>query len=175
MQKSESGDYQQATVTEIEKAWLAGIIDGEGSIRIDYPRDKGSASPRIVITNTDWGIIEKAVDICQRLGVNPHVTLRKSRITECKDILILNMGKLLMFIPHVMPYLTGQKSKQAIMLYEFCQQRKGLNSNSVANGKRAYTKEQMNLIYDIKNAKHAVTKPQRLNARQLDEISIPKR
>src|SRR3990167_8672784 len=102
MQKSKGGDNQQAKATEIEKAWLAGIIDGEGSVRIDYPRIQkagqrnGSAQPGIVITNTDWAIIEKSVDICQRIGVSPHVTTRRPNThKETKDILILGMPKIM--------------------------------------------------------------------------------
>ncbi len=169
MQQSDSGDNQQAKVTEIEKAWLAGIVDGEGSIRIDYPRDKGSASPRVVITNNDWAIIERVVDICQRIGANPHVAQRKGKRSTTKDVLILNMTKLLTFLPAIMPYLTGQKNKQALLLYRFCEQRKQLNVNALPNGKRAYTKEQINIIYEIQAAKHTVTRPQRLNARLLKE------
>jgi len=165
MQQSDSGDNQQAKVTEIEKAWLAGIIDGEGSIRIDYPRTKGSASPRIIVTNNDWAIIEKVVDICQRIGVNPHVAQRKGRRSSTKDVQILNMTKLLTILPAIMPYLTGQKNIQAVLLYRFCEQRKQLDVNSLSNGSRAYTKEQINIIYEVQSAKYVVTKPQRLYAR----------
>jgi len=172
MQQSESGVNPQAKVTEIEKAWLAGIIDGEGSLRIDYPREKGSASPRIIITNNDWALIEKVVDICQRIGVTPHVAQRKGRRSFTKDVQILNMTKLLTILPAVMPYLTGQKEKQAIILFNFCKQRKELVVNSLSNGDRTYTKEQINMIYEIQNAKHKVTEPQRLYARQLNTSDL---
>jgi hypothetical protein len=169
MQKSETGDNQQAKVTEIEKSWLAGIIDGEGSIRIDYPRVQakvaGSAQPGVVITNTDWAIIEKSVDICQRIGVNPHVSKRHGTRLETKDVLVLGMPKIMVLLTAVMPYLTGNKSKQAILLYRFCEQRKQLDVNSLANRDRAYTQEQINIIWEIKQIRHSVTEPQRLNAR----------
>ena len=172
MQKSETGDNQQAEVAEIEKAWLAGIVDGEGSIRIDYPRvqtsgnKNGSAQPGVVITNNDWAIIEKAVDICQRIGINPHVSRRAGKRNETKDILVLGMPKIMIFLVAVMPYLTGQKSKQAVLLYRFCEQRKRLgNINLLPNSERAYTQEQIAMVWEIKHIRHSVTEPQRLNAR----------
>ena len=176
MQESKTADNQQAKVTEIEKSWLAGIIDGEGSIRIDYPRIQkagqrsGSAQPGIVITNNDWAIIEKAVDICQRIGITPHVSRRNGNRNKTKDILILGMPKIMKILVAVMPYLTGQKSKQAIVLYRFCEQRVSLGDvNSLANRDRAYTQGQINMIWEIKNIRHLVTQPQRLNARPLRE------
>lgn len=170
MQKSDSGDNQQAKATEIEKAWLAGIIDGEGSIRIDYPRVQagqktGSAQPGVVITNTDWAIIERSVDICQRIGVNPHVSQRHGTRLETKDVLVLGMPKIMVLLTAVMPYLTGNKSKQAILLYRFCEQRRQLDVNTLANRDRAYTQEQISIIWQIKQIRHSVTEPQRLNAR----------
>jgi len=169
MQQSETGDNQQAKVTEIEKAWLAGIIDGEGSVRIDYPRTQanghGSAQPGIVITNNDWAIIEKTVDICQRIGVNPHVSQRAGKRNTTKDILILGMPKIQKMLVAVLPYLTGQKNKQAILLYRFCEQRMTLDVNALPNRDRVYTQEQINIIWEIKQLRHSVTEPQRLNAR----------
>ena len=171
MQESETGDNQQAKVTEIEKAWLAGIIDGEGSIRIDYPRvqisgsHNGSAQPGVVITNNDWAIIEKSVDICQKIGVNPHVSKRHGNRNETKDILVLGMPKIMTLLVAVMPYLTGNKSQQALLLYRFCEQRSRLDVNSLSNRDRAYTQEQVNIIWKIKQIRHSVTQPQRLNAR----------
>jgi len=178
MQKSEGGDNQQAKVTEIEKAWLAGIIDGEGSIRIDYPRIQragqrnGSAQPGIVITNNDWAIIERCVDICQRMDVSPHVQRRQGNRNETKDVLILGMPKITKTLIAVMPYLTGQKSKQAILLYRFCEQRSKLDVNSLANRDRAYTQEQVNIIWEIKHIRHSVTEPQRAYARPEREDTL---
>ena len=34
MQQSDVGDNPQVTVTEAEKGWLAGMIDGEGCIHV---------------------------------------------------------------------------------------------------------------------------------------------
>lgn len=157
MQKSDSGDNQQATITEVEKAWLAGLIDGEGSIRIDYPNGMShSPSPRIVITNTDFAIIEKAKAICQRMGTNPHISLRKrvNPYRDVKDILVLGISKLTIILNSTMPYLTGRKLNQAKLLYRFCELRMGKDVNSLPNSQRKYSEEEIGLIWKIKDAKY---------------------
>lgn len=158
MQESNVADNQQATVTEIEKAWLAGIIDGEGSIRIDYPNGKNaSPSPRVVVTNTDKAIIEKVADICKRLDSNPHVQTRnrkESGYRVTKDVLVLGVSKILIVLSAVMPYLTGRKSRQAILLHKFCEGRNKKDVNHLSNSQRMYSKEEISLIYEIKQAKY---------------------
>jgi len=155
MQKSEVADNQQATVSEIEKAWLAGLIDGEGSINCNYPNGKNnSPSPRLTITNTDFELIEKAVSICQRIGGNPHVQEKprtNPKHSKAKDILILGHSKLLKILPAVMPYLTGRKGEAALALYRFCESRalKG-NINKLSNADRLYSEEEISLIFRIK-------------------------
>ena len=165
MQQSDSGVNPQAKVSEIEKAWLAGIIDGEGSIRIDYPRKEGSCSPRVVVTNNDWAIIEKVADICQRLDCNPHISQRKGKRSWTKDVLILGMTKILILLPAIMPYLTGKKEKQALIMYRFCSSRKGMDVNSLPNRSRSYSSEEIQMVYEIQSAMHTETKPQRLYAK----------
>jgi len=155
MQKSEVADNQQATVSEIEKAWLAGLIDGEGSITCSYPNGRNnSPSPRLTITNTDFELIEKAVSICQRIGGNPHVHEKprsNPKHSKAKDILILGHAKLLNILPAVLPYMTGRKGKAALYLYRFCESRyaKG-NINKLTNADRLYSEEEINFIFKIK-------------------------
>lgn len=172
MQESESGVNPQAKVTlevsETQKAWLAGIIDGEGSIRIDYPRRAGNgAAPRVIITNNDWAIIERVADICKGLTCNPHISQRKGKNIQGKDVLILGMQKILRLLPAIIPYLTGQKLKQALLLQKFCEGRAKIDVNSLPNAQRGYSQDDILLIYQIQNLKHEVTKPQRLYTRQL--------
>src|ERR1035437_9073884 len=67
---------QQGTlaVTDFEVGWLAGIIDGEGTIAFSvYPlRHNGKilqdvrVKPQIIVTNTDKCLIEKVADIFGR-------------------------------------------------------------------------------------------------------------
>lgn len=71
-------DNQQEIPTEAEIAWLAGIIEGDGSLMLScYIRDEKCAKPKIgteiKIYNTDAGIIGKVVDILERLNLSHHI------------------------------------------------------------------------------------------------------
>jgi len=79
-------DNQQGTlaVTDIELGWLAGVIDGEGTVAFSpYPlRRNGKIiqelriKPQIIVTNTDKTLIEKVADIFGRSHVGVHFQTR---------------------------------------------------------------------------------------------------
>lgn len=79
-------DNQQGTlaVTDIELGWLAGVIDGEGTIAFSpYPlRRNGKIiqelriKPQIIVTNTDKALIEKVADIFGRSHIGVHFQTR---------------------------------------------------------------------------------------------------
>jgi len=79
-------DHQQGTltVTDIELGWLAGVIDGEGTIAFSsYPlRSRGKIiqelriKPQIIVTNTDKELVEKVADIFGRSHVGVHFQTR---------------------------------------------------------------------------------------------------
>ncbi len=74
-------------------AYLSGLIDGEGSVRL-Y-RTKTGAAGRINIYNSEIELIKAAEEAFWRLGIEPTVKLRKpdpSRLGK-KDQYILTVGK----------------------------------------------------------------------------------
>ena len=76
-------DNQQQTPTEGEIGWLAGIIEGEGTISLSCWIRKQGTKPKIgteiKIYNTDAGIIKKCADILERLDVGFHVSEREQK------------------------------------------------------------------------------------------------
>jgi len=76
-------ENQQGTPTEAEIAWLGGIIEGEGSVMLScFVRDeraKPKVGVEIKLYNTDGGIIKKAVDIIERLGLRYHLRERSQK------------------------------------------------------------------------------------------------
>lgn len=76
-------DNQQGTPTEAEIAWLAGVIEGEGSVMLSCWVRKDEAKPKIGVEiklyNTDGGIIKKAVDVIERLGLKHHLSEREQK------------------------------------------------------------------------------------------------
>ena len=76
-------DNQQEIPTEAEIAWLGGIIEGKGSVSLScYVRNEKSKpkmGTEIKLYNTDAGIIGKATDIIERLGLSFHLAERAQK------------------------------------------------------------------------------------------------
>lgn len=118
-------------VTQKEIGWLAGIIDGEGYLGLRWQKDKRKwhqnpfARPEMSITNTDMEIIEKAVMIIRKLGVNMFRRDIKWKgnnkiIHICQTKHLTNMLKIL---KPIINELTGNKRKRAEYIIEFCESR----------------------------------------------------
>jgi len=81
-------DNQQGTPTKAEIAWLAGVIEGKGSlalscfIRNERHKSKPKIGVEIKLYNTDAGIIKKAVDIVERLGLKYYLSERAQKPTK---------------------------------------------------------------------------------------------
>jgi len=153
MQKSNSAVNQQETVSEVEKGWLAGIIDGEGCIHIDLD-PKGGSHPYLTITNSNKLIIEKVVSIWHRLGVGCRVQTRANyRKNPVQDVQVIGFKRLQPALIAIMPYLIG-KANEALLLYRFVESRLLKADNHLTNAERAFSIEEMNLIYALKEYKH---------------------
>jgi len=152
MQKSDSADNGQARVSEMEKGWLAGLIDGEGCLHIDLD-PRGGAHPYLTVTNTNQLIIEKAVDIWQRLGIGCRVQTRSSGgRNPVKDVQVIGYKRLKPALISIMPYLVG-KADEALLLYRFVESRLLRFNNHSINTERKYNREELQLIQALKNQK----------------------
>jgi len=152
MQKSDSADNQQAIVTEAEKGWLAGLIDGEGCIHIDID-PRGGAHPYLTITNTNFAITEKAVDIWHRLGVGCRVQTRRNnhRWNPVKDVQVIGFKRLKPALIAIMPYLVG-KADEALLLYRFVESRLS-RPHRLRNGLNGYSPQEMQIVRALKDKK----------------------
>ena len=125
-------DNQQVTREEI--GWLAGIIDGEGYLGLQFYKDKRKKhgyhmgiSPSLHISNTDEKIILKSRDIMRKLDVNPYVRVQKANKSIKKDnyrLQIHRMVKVEKILMVMLPYLTGTKQDRAKLVLEFIGNRK---------------------------------------------------
>jgi len=153
MQKSDSAVNQQETVSEVEKGWLAGIIDGEGCLHIDID-PRGGSHPYLTVTNSNKLIIEKAVDIWRRLGVGCRVQTRANqRKNPVQDVQVIGFKRLKPALVAIMPYLVG-KADEALLLYRFTESRLLKADKHLTNVERAFSVEEMDLIYALKEYKH---------------------
>jgi len=131
---------------EVEIAWLAGIIDGEGTIdvalrkhynpKITNPNAK-CLEIQLTIVNTDHAIIERAEAILRKSNIKPIVYwLKRSKNNKkCRDlgvIRITGFTKLKKAVILVLPYLVGFKKEQCsetLSLIDFRQSLPRTNGN----------------------------------------------
>lgn len=67
--------------TTYEAGWLAGMLDGEGSLSLGV-----HGSPKMVVTQTDGAVFDKAEQIMRRLGYFPNRISRKDVPPHRKSI-----------------------------------------------------------------------------------------
>lgn len=135
-------DNPQATPSEAEIAWLAGIIEGEGSIALSaWSRGAGNPSDRKVgfnlkIYNTDALIIKKCVSILDRLNIGLHLKEREQKPMLRPDgnghysspdpmltITVSQFDAALALVRTIKPWLFGQKAARADLLQRYLTRR----------------------------------------------------
>lgn len=128
-------------VTIEEKAWLSGILDGEGSITIVVPknplRKNGGTQNRVMygvyFVGAENGWIEKAIDIVNRLwdGEGLPIKLQDKKYQKgmfksnknMKQFCVRRQSTIITVLEACIPFLTEKKAK-AIKLHAFLKQRK---------------------------------------------------
>jgi len=119
-------DNQQ--VTELEIGWLAGIIDGEGSIsmRVWPYKNKIHFTISIAVTNTSKEMLDKVDDICSRLGANFHWSKKivPKTALPCWDVETKKISHCHRILEPILPLLTS-KYGRAKLVYDFCVRRLG--------------------------------------------------
>ena len=159
---------QQATDFEI--GWLAGIVDGEGWLGLSVSSRPSAANqpverlifarPELRIGNTDPAIIDRAIDILRKIGINPYrrsvMPPGKRRLMhECSCKHMTGVGTVLHVIHE---QLTGNKQERSSLILEFIalrQSNPGIE-NPVYNGGvrgrfgprriRPYTEQELALV-----------------------------
>lgn len=98
-------------------AWLGGIIDGEGCIYITK-----KYRPAIMISNTNIDIINKCVDIIQKIGIITNKIVEENRKEKKQktaySITVGNRQDVYILLSYIIPYLVG-KRQQANTLKEY--------------------------------------------------------
>lgn len=137
MQKSSGGANEQGSREKL--AWLAGIIDGEGSISIgrlwrETPKGRvlRAYHPRVYVSNTDFKMIEVIALILEAHGIryyaNPTTNVRPKLQgrKECKFMMMITVSGMktcTALLELVIPYMVTKK-RQAEFLLEYCIKRK---------------------------------------------------
>ena len=161
MQKSAIADNPQARpVSDIDIGYVAGLLDGEGSIFVKGWVQRKSAiriEPQIsLVANTNKAMMERAMDIYERLGIGfcveeKHLKRRTTDGTEYQPVWQLKVRGLKRCkrtIEIILPYITA-KAPQAEMLLEWCNRRLAMPIKGGLHWK--YTEDDLKFAQAIKN------------------------
>ncbi len=107
-------------MTETEKAYIAGFVDGEGSIGIDIIKSKGKTVPhtfkvRVIVTNSNFSVMEWIKTVT---GYGCAYKYKKSYKENWKKVHRWQVvsGKARQFIGDIYPYLKVKKSIADVVL-----------------------------------------------------------
>lgn len=178
------GEISQKEIISREKAaWLAGIIDGEGHIRLH--KIVYSANPsiqtQIKVDNNNLRIIQKISQIYKELNIKFSYQLKKRYSKKHRfgmTITVTGFGSCKKLLTFILPYLVGKKEETNLML-KFIELREEKWSRAKPNhipfrtGKNAgfakytekvsYGKEEWQMFEEMKALKHKDFNPQRLS------------
>lgn len=114
---------QQETVSEKELSWLAGILDGEGSIgisRLMSHRKNPTMTPRISLGNTNPKIIAEVRRIFKKIPVTCFIEKRQQTLGKnwkaAEVLQISHIQGAQDILKAVTPYLIGKKLQAEILL-----------------------------------------------------------
>ena len=140
-----------------EIAWLVGIIEGEGCIGVcnNVSGKYRVHSPRISITNSDIELINACVVILKSLGLAYHVgrKTRQKEFRNCWNITIMGHKRVKRFLEATLPFMLGEKRRQAEIILEFTNSR--LNTCKGTNQK-AYTQAELQMLEELKRVKSKI-------------------
>lgn len=99
---------------EVDLAWLAGILDGEGALAADLKlrEERYYLMPKVRIYNTDVRMIQKAARIYIDLGLVFFYNLNEKRKEHYKNqlgICVCSQGSCLKLLEAVEPYLANKR------------------------------------------------------------------
>ena len=153
-------ENQQGTLTEGEIGWLAGIIEGEGSITMNVRKKtwKGwsgiGVDLTVCVSNTDALILEKVADLLRRIsGHEPYINeFKKSPVYKADGTVYMNpktsilnisvgkMGAILSVLSAIEPHMAGEKSARARLMMDFIRRRMERKTENTKTGVAAYDK-----------------------------------
>jgi len=118
-------------------SWLAGFIDGEGSIGFDKTSKKDFHYPHVIITSTHKPTIERVVEILSAIGVQCWVTKHTVKNPKHKqdwNVIIRGLKRVKPLLDIIIPHLFT-KREQAQAILDFTNYRLSLPSHTPYGGK----------------------------------------
>lgn len=136
-------DNQQGTSNQAELAWLAGIIEGEGTLALlAWRRDERPTTVQnvkinayVVIYNTDGSIVRKVDEILRGLGLSLHIGSREQKpmlrpgggeyrsIDPMLKVSVKGMDDVYKLLTAIRPWLFGDKAARADLMLAYLERR----------------------------------------------------
>lgn len=118
---------QQERPSEAELGWLAGILDGEGSVTLNVNSTKRAIYPRIWISSSEHEILDKTSTIIDKLGIKygKHWKQPPGNRKPHGYVCVLTHQRVRKLLETLLPYITAKKER-AEHVIEFCSIRKDL-------------------------------------------------
>lgn len=89
-----------------DKAWIAGIIDGEGSLSLPKHQSK------VQVGNTDFGMLERLKELCGGKIYNSGRKKYNKRHKPCKFWVLYKKEKVKKFLKEIYPYLVCKSKRE---------------------------------------------------------------
>ena len=115
---------QQGVVTELELAWLAGMLNGDGCFSIKF-RVRGEALKcdiSLTLTQCDVCLIDAASDIMARLGISPSIVEYApsgAGVNTKYNLRVTRMAHISIVLAAIIPHMRGGKLAQARLMQRY--------------------------------------------------------
>jgi hypothetical protein len=126
MEQQQGCTMDNPHIRDIDLAYLAGIIDGEGTVTLERngTRRKGNGqmgfSPKVIIANTNRALIQRITNIESALGVNPHIKVQLAGKYKRGKVMywatIAGLSKCGRILRPILPYLVAKDGQARIVL-----------------------------------------------------------
>lgn len=145
---------QQAT--DVELAWLAGYLDGEGTFQVVRRKDKreGQHQANIQVSNTDPVLVAKSFYLFEKMGVHPHVSNFQPGNANHREHWIVTVGKLEDIKKAcllLLPFLVGKRARAELLL-GYSESR--LRHGSGRGGTKPYSESDLTIVEELKKLNH---------------------
>lgn len=117
------------TSIQLKLAWLAGIMDGEGTLGIHkHARKNGNKSVYAVafsVGNTDKKMIDQVSSILKCVGVQACPSVYQIKLKSWKPMYFIQIGKrseIVKILDKLLPFLVTKKERASLVL-EWCKSR----------------------------------------------------
>lgn len=142
-------DNQQEILLTGEIAWLAGVIECDGTIALSCHIRKKEAKPKVNVEiklyNTDGGIITKSVDIISKLNLSHYITEYTQKPIDMKNgksygnnktMLTLSVRKMkdaYILAKLLYPWMAGEKANRLALIIQYLARRLEKIKNNFKN------------------------------------------